>query len=286
MKKFNYCPLCRSALVKRKKEDVLRVFCPECDWTDYANPLPSVAAFVQNPAGEILLIKRGVAPGKGSWALPTGFIEQHEHPENAVLRELHEETGIRGAVKRLIGVYNEKTALYGNVLLLGYEVSMIGGKPRPGSDTIQARFFPMKRMPRIFFRSHRAVIHDHLNTKPAAYIEVLKSKITEATVTHTHLYYKGSMGIDSRIMKAANIIPGEKVHVLNYNNGERLETYTIAEKAGSRRFILYGPASHKGKVGDRLCILSYAMVHADNADAITPSVITLNERNQLKRKPT
>ena len=94
------------------------------------------------------------------------------------------------------------------------------------------------------------------------------------------------MGIDSRIMKAANILPGEKVHVLNYNNGERLETYTIAEKAGSRRFVLYGPASHKGKVGDRLCILSYAMVQADSARTITPSVITLNERNQLKRKPT
>jgi len=273
-------------LVKRKKEDVLRAVCPECDWTDYANPLPSVAALVQNPAGEILLIKRGVAPGKGSWALPTGFIEQHEHPEAAVLRELHEETGINGAVQRLIGVYSEKTALYGNVLLLGYEVSMMSGKPRPGSDTIQARFFPIKRMPRIFFKSHRAVIHDHLNTRTAAYIEVLKSKITEATVTHTRLYYKGSMGIDSRIMKAANIIPGEKVHVLNYNNGERLETYTIAEKAGSRKCILYGPASHKGKVGDRLCILSYAMVSAGNAGLIIPSVITLNERNQLKRKPT
>jgi L-aspartate-alpha-decarboxylase len=286
MKKYNYCPLCRSTLVKRKKEGVLRAFCPECDWTDYANPLPSVAALVQNPAGEILLIKRGVAPGKGSWALPTGFIEQHEDPETAVLRELHEETGVHGAVKRFIGVYTEKTALYGNVLLLGYEISLISGRPRAGSDTTQARFFPVKKMPKIFFRSHRAVIHDHLNTRAAVYIEVLKSKITEATVTHTHLYYKGSMGIDSRIMEAANILPGEKVHVLNYNNGERMETYTIAEKAGSRKFILYGPASHKGKVGDRLCILSYAMVNAENADAITPSVITLNERNQLKRKPT
>jgi aspartate 1-decarboxylase len=94
------------------------------------------------------------------------------------------------------------------------------------------------------------------------------------------------MGIDLRIMKAANIVPGEKVQVLNYNNGERLETYTIAEKAGSRRFVLYGPASHKGKVGDRLCILSYALVQAENVGAVKPSVITLNERNQLKRKPT
>jgi aspartate 1-decarboxylase len=172
------------------------------------------------------------------------------------------------------------------VLLIGYEVDPISGRPRAGSDTVRARFFPASKMPRIFFSSHRAVIRDGMHDQPAVYIEVLKSKITEASVTHTRLFYKGSMGIDSAIMRAANIIPGEKVHVLNYNNGERLETYTIAEKAGSRKFVLYGPASHKGKVGDRLCILSYATVRADNLEAVTPSVITLNERNQLKRKPT
>ncbi len=286
MKKFRYCPVCRSDLVKRKKEGIPRIFCPECDWTDYANPLPSVAAFVRNDKNEILLIKRGVVPGKGSWALPTGFIEQHENPEDAVIRELREETNIEGRIKRLVGVYTEKTALYGNVLLIGYEMDVVSGKPRPGSDTTSARFYPVEKMPRIFFRSHRAVIRDALNRLPAVYIEMLKSKITEATVTHAHLYYKGSMGIDIRIMKAANIVPGEKVQVLNYNNGERLETYTIAEKAGSRRFVLYGPASHKGKVGDRLCILSYALVRTDSVGAVQPSVITLNERNQLKRKPT
>jgi len=90
------------------------------------------------------------------------------------------------------------------------------------------------------------------------------------------------MGIDSKIMKAVNILPGEKVHVLNYNNGERLETYVIEEKAGSGKFILYGPASIKGKTGDKLCILAYTFVAVEDARNIKPSVVILNKDNRIK----
>ena len=117
-------------------------------------------------------------------------------------------------------------------------------------------------------------------------IEILKSKITKATVTHTQLFYRGSMGIDGAVMKAAHLIPGEKVQVLNYNNGERLETYTIEEKSGSGKFVLYGPASQKGKVGDKLCILSYTLLNTEKAKNIRPHVVILNERNRIKRKHT
>jgi len=284
MKKYKFCPICGSRLTIRKKEDAPRLTCEACGWTHYHNPLPSVAAFVRNEKDEVLLIKRGVAPGKGKWALPTGFMEQNETPERAVIRELEEETSIKGNIKRLLGVYTEKTKVYGNIVLIGYEVKALTEKPKPGSDTTEARFIPLKKLPHIPFKSHREMISDAVQTTTPTFIEVLKSKITEATITKTRLYYKGSMGIDSKIMEAANIVAGEKVQVLNYNNGERLETYVIAEKAGSGKMVLYGPASHKGKVGDKLCILAYTLINAQEAHAIKPKIIILNERNQIKRR--
>ncbi len=285
MKRNKYCPICGSNLSTKKIDGQTRRLCPQCAWVDYVNPVPSVAAFVHD-AGRILLIKRGVVPGKNKWALPSGFIEQHERPEQAVIRELHEETNLQGTVDRLIGVYTEPTRTYGDVLLVAYSLCNIRGSLKSGSDTTDARFFPISRLPSISFASHRAVIEDGMRGDRAVRIEVLKSKITEATVTHTQLFYKGSMGIDGTVMRAAGLVPGEKVHVLNYRTGERLTTYTIEEKSGSGKCILYGPASHKGKVGDRLCILAYALVDPMTAHGMKPQIVLLNERNRIKRKRT
>ena len=94
------------------------------------------------------------------------------------------------------------------------------------------------------------------------------------------------MGIDGKIMKEAGLFPGEKIQVLNYNNGERLETYVIEEKPGSGRFVLYGPASKKGKVGDKLCLLAYQMVAREQAEMFKPTIVILKERNKIKRKRT
>jgi len=252
----------------------------------YANPLPSAVAFVYRDETEILLIKRGAAPGSGKWALPSGFVEEDELPEETVLRELREETCIKGTVDGLIGVYTEPTKIYGNVLLIAYDIRYITGKPHAGTDSIDAKFFPIDKIPRIPFASHRAIIRDGCarHASQDVRVEVLKSKITEATITHTRLFYKSSMGIDGAVMKAVALLPGEKVHVLNYDNGERLETYTIEEKAGSGKMVLYGPASRKGKVGQRLCILSYASMSCIEAENFKPKVVTLNSRNKVKSR--
>lgn len=284
MKKHKFCPLCRSKLVSKKYGEDHRLLCPRCQWVYYDNPLPSVAAFVINDMNQILLIKRGVPPSKGRWALPTGFVEQHETPEESVVRELKEEAGVTGVINRLIGVYAEPTRLYGNVLLIGYELRIVAGRPKHGSDTIGAKYFPIERLPVIPFTSHRNVIRDAMSDTACSYITMLKSKITEATITHTQLFYKGSMGIDARIMEKTHLLPGEKVHVLNYNNGERLETYVIAEKAGSGRMVLYGPAAKKGSVNDRLCILSYQLLPQTIAHRCRPVVIVLDRHNRIKRQ--
>jgi len=271
----------------KKQDSRTRLSCRKCGWVHYANPLSSVVAFVCNN-DKILLIKRNVSPRKGTWALPSGFIEEDELPSEAVLRELQEETHIKGVIRDLIGVYTESTVTYGTVLLIAYSIESIGGKLKHGSDTQAVKFFPINKLPTIPFRSHRMIIIDGLMKKQQkrGLIEVLKSKITKATVTHTQLFYRGSMGIDGAVMKAAHLIPGEKVQVLNYDNGERLETYTIEERAGSGKFVLYGPASQKGKIGDKLCILSYTILNTEEAKKFRPHVVILDERNKIKRKHT
>jgi L-aspartate-alpha-decarboxylase len=277
--------MCKSKLLNKRIEELTRRICPQCGWIHYANPLPSSVAFVYSE-DRLLFVKRGAAPRKGSWALPSGFVEPDESPEETVLRELREETGIRGSIQNLIGVYTQPTTPYGNVLLIAYDVKPTSGKLQAGSDAVDVRFFRVNKLPRIPLAGHRAIIRDGMLKHEAAdaRITVLKSKITEAKITHTRLFYKGSMGIDSKVMKAVNLIPGEKVQVLNYDNGERLETYTIEERAGSGRIVLYGPASKKGEVGQRLCILAYASMSQHEAEQSKPLIVTLDARNRIKRR--
>lgn len=113
-------------------------------------------------------------------------------------------------------------------------------------------------------------------------IQILKSKIGHAHVTAAELHYEGSITIDADIMKAVGISCGEKVHVLNENNGSRLETYVIAGKPGSGEICLNGPAARHGLVGDRLVVLSYAICTPDEAKHMQPKVVYLDSRNRIK----
>ena len=104
-------------------------------------------------------------------------------------------------------------------------------------------------------------------------IEILKSKIHRVTVTGAELDYIGSITIDRALMDAANIVAGEKVQVVNVNNGERLETYVIegAEKTGE--ITLNGPAARKVQKGDIIIIISYASVSIEAAKKFRPTLI-------------
>jgi aspartate 1-decarboxylase len=104
-------------------------------------------------------------------------------------------------------------------------------------------------------------------------IEVLKSKIHMVSVTEANLNYVGSIAIDEDLMDAANLIPNEKVQVLNINNGERLETYIIKGRRGSGEICLNGAAARKVVVGDVIIIISYASMEFEEAKKFTPSII-------------
>jgi aspartate 1-decarboxylase len=104
-------------------------------------------------------------------------------------------------------------------------------------------------------------------------IEVLKSKIHMVSITGANLNYIGSVTIDEDLLDAANLIENEKVHVLNLNNGERLETYVIKGKRGSGEICLNGAAARKVLVGDIIIIMSFAMLDFQEAKSFKPTVI-------------
>lgn len=104
-------------------------------------------------------------------------------------------------------------------------------------------------------------------------IEVLKSKIHRVKVTQAELDYIGSITIDSELLKAANIIAGERVYIVNVNNGERFDTYTIPGEPNSGVICLNGPAARKCQVGDVVIIISYALLDFEEAKRFSPTVI-------------
>lgn len=111
---------------------------------------------------------------------------------------------------------------------------------------------------------------------------ICKSKIMNLFITGTELKYSGSIGIDRKIAEAADIMPGEQVHVLNVNNGERMITYVIEEKEDSGRVVLYGPAARKGEVGDELVVLSYCLMETKETHNFKKKTIELAKNNQYK----
>jgi len=109
-----------------------------------------------------------------------------------------------------------------------------------------------------------------------------KSKIHRATVTESNLDYEGSITIDSRLMKEADILSHEKVHVLNLNNGSRCETYAIEGEEDSGLICINGAAAHHSKVGDKIIIIAYALMETKEAQEIKPKIILVGENNKIK----
>jgi aspartate 1-decarboxylase len=111
-------------------------------------------------------------------------------------------------------------------------------------------------------------------------IFILKGKVHMATITGTLLNYEGSIAVDPRLLKAAGIVAGEKVHVLNFNNGQRFETYTINGRPGE--ISLRGPAAKLGRKGDKVIIIAYALATEKEAKKHRPKIVHVDGRNRIK----
>lgn len=111
---------------------------------------------------------------------------------------------------------------------------------------------------------------------------MLKSKIQKLTVTATELYYEGSITIDAFLLNAADIYAGEKVEVLNLNNGSRIETYAISGSKGSGVVCLNGPSARFACKGDQVIVLAYAFVKDEEAVKLKAKMVYVNDANRLK----
>lgn len=112
-------------------------------------------------------------------------------------------------------------------------------------------------------------------------LTILKSKIHRATVTDADLHYVGSVTIDGDLMRAANLYPGEKVQIVDIDNGARIETYVIEGKPGSGAIGINGAAAHLVHEGDLVIIMSYALMTDEEAKSFSPNIVHVNEKNEV-----
>lgn len=110
---------------------------------------------------------------------------------------------------------------------------------------------------------------------------MFKSKIHRATLTGTELDYEGSIAVDKTLLEAADMLPGEEVHVLNVNNGQRLVTYILEAPAGSGTVMLNGPAARMGYPGDVVVLITYATMEEEEARRHRPTVVHVDKQNRI-----
>ena len=157
---YRYCPVCSTPLIEGMVDGRVRKYCPGCSFVRYENPLPVVVA-VAVKDGRFLLIKRGIAPKKGFWGPPSGFIESGETPEEACLRELEEEAGVSGEIQRLIGVgRREDTELYGDMLVVSYLVKVVSDEPVAGDEVDEVRYYEASELPEYLAFALRDVVEE------------------------------------------------------------------------------------------------------------------------------
>jgi ADP-ribose pyrophosphatase YjhB (NUDIX family) len=163
-KEKTFCTYCGVSTVKRAEDDVLRDYCPYCGIFFYENPLPVVSSIL--PYGRnILLVKRGRDPHKGEWCLPTGFAESGESVEDAVLRELEEETGVKANITSLVHVDSIVDYYYGDLLFLTFEVEQTGGVLKPGDDSVAVEYVPLESLPPLAFSANNRAVRAYMKSK-------------------------------------------------------------------------------------------------------------------------
>lgn len=158
MIKKNFCPYCGHRLTEKAIEGRYRLFCGWCRQPIYENPVPAACVVLIDSKQKILLVKRSVQPKIGQWCLPGGFMELGEMPEEAALRELQEETGLKGRIEMLLGVTSSPSDAYDTILMIGYLVKDYTGTPTPGDDAAEVAYFHPTRLPPVAFQSHRKFI--------------------------------------------------------------------------------------------------------------------------------
>jgi 8-oxo-dGTP diphosphatase len=158
MAHFRFCVRCGTRLVIRDDHGHPRATCPACGHVHYRNPAPAAGVLMRSGGG-VLLVRRKFDPAAGAWCIPAGFMEYGESPTRTAVRELFEETGLRARLTGLFGVYAGFDDPRVRAVLILYTAERISGRLRPGDDAVEARVWPIARLPRrIAFAAHERAL--------------------------------------------------------------------------------------------------------------------------------
>ncbi len=160
-----YCNHCGKQLSTDFLDGKHRQVCTGCKTVYYENPLPVASVVLVNQKREVLLVRRAKEPFKDMWCCPIGFAETGESIEDAALRELKEEAGVDGKVIQLLDVGSHINPMYGELLIVTFEVEKAGGTEKAGDDASDARYFPLMNLPRLAFDSQEKAIAKFIELK-------------------------------------------------------------------------------------------------------------------------
>lgn len=158
---FVYCPMCRATLGPRESGTRLRLACPTCGFVQYRNPAPTVSILISD-GQRVLLGKRGGEPGKGIWALPSGYVEYDEDFVTTASREAKEETGLEVVVRGIINVASSFISPRFHFLGIYVAADVVGGALRAGDDVQEVAWFPLgEPLPALMFEADVCAIELH-----------------------------------------------------------------------------------------------------------------------------
>ncbi|MCF7794437.1 MAG: GxxExxY protein [Candidatus Cloacimonetes bacterium] len=153
---INFCQQCGSKLqLQDDHEKKLRLKCSNCGFTFYKNPIPASACVIINDQNKVVVIKRKFEPNAGGWALPSGYVEIDQTPEECAAEEMQEETGLIGEVEKFLGYYTDHSPIYEKVISFGFLMKVKEGELRAGDDAAEARYVDWDDLPDICFPSHK-----------------------------------------------------------------------------------------------------------------------------------
>lgn len=158
---YRYCPWCGHGLVILPINGTRKLACPRCPFVNWNNPVPVAVVIVPTLSGEVVLVRRKRDPGAGFWALPGGFVEPYESPDDAAAREVWEETGVHVIIERLLSV---KLARGRNELVFFYLAAPTDERPVESEETLEVRAFAESQLPLdMAFPLHTNVLTEWLN---------------------------------------------------------------------------------------------------------------------------
>ena len=154
-----FCPRCATELSERDVEGKLLPACGACDFIAFRDPKVVAVAVLSDRPGRIWLIRRGIEPRVGEWALPGGYVDYDEHPRAAAQRECREEIGCEVEIDRLVGVHHANLVTTG-VVIVAYAGRIVAGTPRACPEVLEVRRFALDELPPLAFATHSAIVRE------------------------------------------------------------------------------------------------------------------------------